>query len=117
MSKNNLGTDEKVPLIATAQRTSGVPCVESGFAGVPETDAATGTLFSQRLTGRVAFPTVSGVAKGGIVFITATTGALSNATGTGKRRFARVYAVGGTDPGPQAGTSWGVLLPDTDNAA
>jgi len=84
------GSGDRVHLTATAARTSGVPSVESGFAGVPATTAAIGEHYSHMLTGEFEFVDPGGSSLGAVVYLTDATGVLSFAAGAGKRVFGRV---------------------------
>lgn len=90
MALNLRGSGDRVMLVATATRTSGAPTVESLFAGVPQTTAASGELFSMALTGEYEFTDPGGSSLGAVVYITDATGALTFAAGAGKRVFGRV---------------------------
>jgi hypothetical protein len=112
MSTTHRNSGVRIRVIAAATRTSGVPTVESGFHGIPQTDVAANNLYSLHIGQTVEqIPTVSGATIGKIVYITETTGALGNAAGAGIRAFGKVVAVGGTNPGPSSGNSWVLLLP------
>lgn len=46
MAKNKAGTGKRLNFIAASDRQSGIPCVEYGFFGFPETDAKAGELYA-----------------------------------------------------------------------
>jgi hypothetical protein len=97
--KNARGNGDRLTLVASATRTSGVPCVESGFAGFPVTSVSSGQPFvlDVALT-KKSIPFIAGSTVGNIVHINDTTGALTKtaygtAGGSGTRPFARVVAI------------------------
>lgn len=72
---------DRIPVTAAAARTAGVPVVEETFAGFPVTDAAPGAQYILDIEQKVRdIPTISGAAKGDIVFIDETTHALTRRT-------------------------------------
>lgn len=118
----NLRTDgNRIDVTAAAARTSGVPCVEAGFAGFPYTDAIVGQIYALDIAQSVKeLALIGGAAVGNSVHITDATGALTvTAFGTagavGTRLFGRVVAIP-TDPakhGPPAGAMWVIQGPQT----
>lgn len=114
--KNLRHQGERLTLTAAAARTSGVPCVEDGFHGIPYVDAAIGDRYALVIEGVQEHPLIGGAAVGNTVHIDTTTGALSVtakgvAGGAGTEAFGKVIAIPGTTDGPPAGQMWVKQLP------
>lgn len=118
--KNLRHSGERLTLTAAAARTSGVPCVEAGFHGIPYTDAGpTGDVprrYALVVEGVQEHPLIGGAAVGNTVWINVTTGALSvtakgAAIPAGTEQFGKVIAIPGTTDGPPAGQMWVKQLP------
>lgn len=114
--KNLRHTGERLTLTAAAARTSGVPCVEAGFHGIPYVNAAIGDRYALVIAGVQELALIGGAAVGNTVFINTTTGALTvaakgTAAAGGTEAFGRVIAIPGTTDGPPAGQMWVLQLP------
>lgn len=104
---------------ATATRTSGVPCIEDGFVGIPETTVSSGARFTLRRDGEYELAYITSAAKGDTILINRSTQALTRVAGyaaapaSGLSVFGRVTAVPGDpntqkvgDPEPKSGKMW-----------
>jgi hypothetical protein len=115
--KNQRGTGDRIDVVAAATRTSGVPVVEANFAGIPETNAASGALYSLVVVGEHEIDFIASSAVGDIVLINDTTNVLTRvaydaAISVGTRPFAKVTRVPNPAayPEPKAGKMWVKLL-------
>jgi predicted RecA/RadA family phage recombinase len=101
MAKNYRSTGERVIVVAAAPRTSGTAYVEQNWAGIAQTDAASGARYALRVTGEFEIPFIASSVKGDQVIINDTTFALTRAAaGTaapagGSRILGKVTAVPG----------------------
>lgn len=103
-------------VVAGATRVAGVPVIEQGFVGFPETDAATGVVYAMdcRVGSLYVIPKVGAEAKGDYIWLTVASNVLSLTGGAGKRRFAKVVeAENGAVYGTPAGSTLVELQPQT----
>lgn len=122
MATNLRDSGGRVTLKAAAPRTSGVPCIDENIAGVPQTTAATGTLYASSLVGVWEIDFIENSIKGDRVDIHVGTNALTRveyggAIAKGTRPFATIWAVPGdgettdAEQAPVTGKMWIKLLP------
>lgn len=111
-----------IPAKAAAARTSGVPCVEDGFVGIPKTNAIVDAVYALDIEQDVAdLPLVSGAQVGQTIHILVADGTLSvtnkgTAGGAGTVPLGRVVAVPNdprTDPAPKTGRMHVLRFPQT----
>lgn len=121
MAKNlREGSQGMMHVTAAATRVGGVPCVEEGWAGVPQVDAAIGDMYALDCRPYIKYeiPKIGAEAKGAAVYITVADGTLSLAAGSGKRLFAKVVeSENGTVYGTPAGKTLIALEPQQLTAA
>lgn len=112
--KNYRSTGSRVVVTASAVRTSGQLCIESGWPGVCETDAANGARVALRVAGEFEIPTIASVAKGDDVYISTADGVTTSRVATGGAHPASTLYVGrvsATPADPNAGISAANVAP------
>jgi predicted RecA/RadA family phage recombinase len=108
MASNHRGDGDRIEVTAGANRVSGVPIVDGGFAGVPMTDCASGDRYSLALTDEWEFDDPTGSSFGAPVYITDASGVLAFAGGAGLRLFGRVSRLP-AQGGVPSGKMWVII--------
>lgn len=108
---NHRGPGDRIEVTAAANRTAGVPVIEQGFVGIPETTVSSGDVYTLRLTGEFEITDPGSAAVGNPVYLTAADNTVSLTAAAGKRHVGRVSRIS-SQKGVGAGKCWFILYRD-----